>query len=883
MTSPQAFAARYDFPLDAFQEEAIEALDLGISVLVAAPTGAGKTVVAEFAIVRALASGRKCFYTTPLKALSNQKFGDFVAAYGPDRVGLLTGDNTINGEAAIVVMTTEVLRNMLYERSDTLTGLQSVVMDEVHYLQDPYRGAVWEEVLIHLPASVAVVCLSATISNAEEFGEWIGTLRGTTRVVIEERRPVPLEHHYLLGRRLHPMHVEQDGLLVANPYVVAMDQQEVRIRSAGRRRGGGNQRHGGRVYVPRREDVVETLEANGMLPAIYFVFSRAGCDKSVRWLRESGVRLTTREEAHRIRDRAEARSAWIDDADLAALGFPSFLDALTAGIASHHAGMLPVFKETVEELFEAGLVKVVFATETLSLGINMPAKTVVIEDLWKFQGERHELVTPGEYTQLTGRAGRRGIDALGHAVVVYQRQVPFERVAGLAATRTYDLSSSFRPSYNMAVNLVRNYTPEQAHQMLNSSFAQFLADRGVVALERAKQRDREALEGYRENLSCHLGDFEEYWGLRNEAKRLREADRRGRESANSDGIRSALTGLKPGDVIAVPTSKKGGTLAVVLAVREARPTVLTDDRSFFRLATHDFHEPPKALTRIQLPRSGSTRSARFSRDVAATLTSLHVRPPRKATGPASDPTVEREATRLEAEARAHPCRACPERQAHERWAERTDKLVQQIKGVDRRIKLRTETLARRFDRVLGVLGQLGYVDGWHLTDKGRRLTRIYGEGDLLVGEALAAGMLDDLRPSEVAALVSTVVYEARERTPLPGVLPTAALADGYERLQRLWRQIRRAEDAHEVQICRELEPGFAGPVFAWTEGETLEDVLEETEMAPGDFVRNCKQLMDLLRQIEEVAEPDTAARVRAARDAVSHGVVGYTGVTMTGG
>jgi len=456
-------------------------------------------------------------------------------------------------------------------------------------------------------------------------------------------------------------------------------------------------------------------------------------------------------------------------------------------------------------------------------------------------------------------------------------------VAGLAATRTYDLSSSFRPSYNMAVNLVRNYTPEQAHQMLNSSFAQFLADRGVVALERAKQRDREALEGYRENLSCHLGDFEEYWGLRNEAKRLREADRRGREAANSDGIRSALTGLKPGDVIAVPTSKKGGTLAVVLAVREARPTVLTDDRSFFRLATHDFHEPPKALTRIQLPRSGSTRSARFRRDVAATLTSLHVRPPRKATGPASDPTVEREATRLEAEARAHPCRACPERQAHERWAERTDKLVQQIKGVDRRIKLRTETLARRFDRVLGVLGQLGYVDGWHLTDKGRRLTRIYGEGDLLVGEALAAGMLDDLRPSEVAALVSTVVYEARERTPLPGVLPTAPLADAYERLQRLWRQIRRAEDAHEVQICRELEPGFAGPVFAWTEGETLEDVLEETEMAPGDFVRNCKQLMDLLRQIEEVAEPDTAARVRAARDAVSHGVVGYTGVTMTGG
>jgi ATP-dependent RNA helicase HelY len=881
VTSPAAFAERYAFPLDAFQRDAIEALDLGQSVLVAAPTGAGKTVVAEYAIERAIGAGRKCFYTTPLKALSNQKFGDFVAVYGPDMVGLLTGDNTINGEAPIVVMTTEVLRNMLYERSGTLDGLQSVVMDEVHYLQDPYRGAVWEEVLIHLPASVAVACLSATISNAEEFGEWIGTLRGTTRVVIEERRPVPLEHHYLVGRRLHPMHVEQHGVLVPNPYVVALDQQEVRVRSAGRRhhgRGDGARRQG-RAWVPRREDVVEVLAAASMLPAIYFVFSRAGCDKSVRWLRDAGLQLTTRDEARRIRDRAEARAAWIDDADLDTLGFDLFVEAAAAGIAAHHAGMLPVFKETVEELFAAGLIKVVFATETLSLGINMPAKTVVIEDLWKFQGERHELVTPGEYTQLTGRAGRRGIDALGHAVVLYQRQVPFERVAGLAATRTYDLSSSFRPSYNMAVNLVRNYTTDQAHQMLNSSFAQFLADRGVVALERAKERDAQALEGYRANLVCHLGDFEEYWALRRAARRLRESDRRSHEREREAGVRSAMSALRPGDVIAVPRAKQGGRLAVVLAVRDGRPTVLTDDRSFFRLGVHDFAEPPAALTRIQLPRSGSTRSARYRRDVAATLTALHVRP-RRTTARAADPAVERKAAQLDAEAKAHPCAACPDRRTHERWAERADKLAHQIGGVDRRIRLRTETLARRFDRVLAVLGALGYVEGWRLTDKGRRLTRIYGEGDLLVGEALGAGVLDGRTPSEVAALASTIVFESRERTPLPGVLPTAGLVEAYERLQRLWRQIRRAEDAQEVQLCRELDPGFAGPIYAWAEGAALEDVLEETEMAPGDFVRTCKQLIDLLRQIEEVAEPAVGALARAARDAVSRGVVGYSGVSV---
>jgi ATP-dependent RNA helicase HelY len=885
VTSPQSFAARFPFALDRFQLDAIDALDRGMSVLVAAPTGSGKTVVAEFAVERALAAGRKCFYTTPLKALSNQKYGDLVARYGPQRVGLLTGDNAINGDAPIVVMTTEVLRNMLYERSDATIGLQSVVLDEVHYLQDPYRGAVWEEVLIHLPISASVVCLSATISNAEEFGDWIQTLRGQTRVVIEEKRPVPLEHHYLVGRRLHPMHVEQEGVLLPNPYVVSLDQQELRARPYPRRGGGRVPHHrsarpqeghrGG--YAPRREDVVEVLADECMLPAIYFVFSLAGCDKSVRWLRDAGVRLTTREEAATIRERAETRAAWIADEDLATLGFYDFLDGLTAGVAAHHAGMLPVFKETVEELFEAGLVKVVFATETLSLGINMPAKTVVIEDLWKFQGERHELLTPGEYTQLTGRAGRRGIDPIGHAVVLYQRQVPFERVAGLAATRTYDLTSSFRPAYNMAVNLVRNYSPEQAHQLLNSSFAQFLADRGVVALERARERDREAIDGYRGNLACDLGDFEEYWGLLHRAKELRDRDARGRETARGEAVRDAVSGLRPGEVIHVPRSRRRG-LAVVVSSRDGKPTVLSEDRSFFRISAKDFDEPPAVLTRIPLPRSGSARSSRFRRDVAAKLVTLQVKPPKVPRGRAADPKIEREAVQLEERARAHPCHGCPERAKHERWAERAEKLEQQLAGVERRIRVRTETLARQFDRVLAVLEDLGYVRAWSLTEKGNTLARIYGEGDLLVGEALATGILEGVETPEAASLLSTVVYEARERNPLPGELPTPLAEDRYERLQRLWRTIRRTEDAHQVQLCRELEAGFASPVFHWAEGKPLEDILEETEMAPGDFVRNCKQLLDLLRQVEDVAAPPTAELVGHARRAVLRGVVAYTGV-----
>ena len=878
MTSPERFASRFPFELDAFQRTAIDALDDGSSVLVAAPTGSGKTVVAEFAIEHALERGGKTFYTTPLKALSNQKYGDFTAQLGSREVGLLTGDNTINGEAPVVVMTTEVLRNMLYERSPTLRGLRTVVLDEVHYLQDPYRGAVWEEVLIHLPRSVNVVCLSATISNAEEFGEWIRTLRGLTRVVIEERRPVPLEHHYLLGHTLHPMHAPQDGVLMPNPAVVAIDRQEMRARGVdrpGARRGRSGPGRG-RVYVPRREEVVEVLADEGILPAIYFVFSRAGCDRSVTWLRGSGVRLTTASESRRIRDVAEERAAWIDEADLVTLGFWEFLDGLEAGVAAHHAGMLPVFKETVEELFAEGLVKVVFATETLSLGINMPARTVVIEDLWKFQGERHELLTPGEYTQLTGRAGRRGIDALGHAVVVYQRQVPFERVAGLAATRTYDLTSSFRPSYNMAVNLVRNYSGDEAHALLDSSFAQFLADRGVVAMERDRQRDREALEEFREHLACDLGDFHEYWELRSRADELRERDRTGRAQARADEVRAAIKALRPGDVIDLPGGRRGG-LAVVVSVRDARPTVVGQDRAISRPIARDFESPPSALTRIPLPRSGSVRSSRYRRDVAAKLVTLRVKAPAR-TRDRVDPEVEREAAALEAEAARHPCHACPDRATHERWAVRASSLERQLRGIERRIKVRTETLSRQFDRVLGVLQELGYLDGWDLTVKGERLARIYGEGDLLVGEALDAGLFEGLSPSEVAALVSTLVYEGRERVPLPGGMPTGATTERVELLRQRWRAIRRAEDAQQVQLVRDLEEGFATPVFHWAEGKPLESVLAETEMAPGDFVRNCKQLLDLLRQIEEVAPSATAETVAGARAAVLRGVVAYTGV-----
>jgi ATP-dependent RNA helicase HelY len=880
------FAAQYPFPLDSFQVEAIEALAAGESVLVAVPTGSGKTLVAEFAVERALELGRKAFYTTPLKALSNQKFGDFVARYGSDRVGLLTGDNSINGEAPVVVMTTEVLRNMLYEGSRTLDDLEVVILDEVHYLQDPYRGAVWEEVLIHLSLSVSVVCLSATVSNAEEFGDWLTTLRGTTRVVIEERRPVPLEQHYMIGPELHPMHMEQDGRLVPNPYVVSLTQRELRVNRRMRRSPYGTQqlhrqsrpREGHRrVYVPRREEVVEVLARRKMLPAIYFVFSRSGCQRSVEFLMSAGVRLTDPQEEAGIREFAEKRVQWMDDEDLAALGFYEFREALAAGIAAHHAGMVPVFKETVEELFAEGSVKVVFATETLSLGINMPAKTVVIESLWKFSGERHELLTPGEYTQLTGRAGRRGIDELGHAVVLYQRDVDFERVAGLATRRTYELSSSFRPSYNMAVNLVRNYSPEEAHHLLNSSFAQFQADRGVVALERQLERDQAFLEGYRGRMACDLGDFREYWTLRDGAEQIRREASRAVDRARRESVKGGLAALRPGDVIFVPRASRRG-LAVVISNRDGRPTLLTQDRRFFRAAASHFPEPPEPLTRVRLPRSGSVRSARYRRDLAARLATLDVKPPRHRRPSLPRETLER-ADEMERRAERHPCHRCPDRAEHERWAARASKLESEIAALERKIRARTETLGRQFDRVLRVLERLRYVREFTLTERGERLARIYGEGDILLAEALAEASFVGVSAPELAALVSAFVYESRDRVPRrPAEMPTADLRDRYRTLQGLWRRVRQVEEQNQVELCRELDPGFMATAFHWAEGKSLEDVLLETEMAAGDFVRTCKQLIDVLRQIEEVADPEVAPEAAQARGTVNRGVVSYTGV-----
>jgi ATP-dependent RNA helicase HelY len=858
----ESLLARYGFPLDRFQLEAIDALDAGRSVLVAAPTGSGKTVVAEYAVAAALSEGRRAFYTAPIKALSNQKYHDLCAVHGADAVGLLTGDNAINGEASVVVMTTEVLRNMIYGRSGALHRLGIVVLDEVHFLQDTYRGPVWEEVIIHLPHTVRLVCLSATVSNAEELAEWMTTVRGPTACVVEQTRPVTLQNLYLVGDRtsdtLHLLPTLVDGR--PNTEAHRLDDDAVR----GWR---GNQRHRRRrkLYTPRRLEVVDRLEQERMLPAIYFIFSRNACDEASQSLVDAGLRLTDGTERDRIREIVADRLDGIDDHDLAVLGYGRFLAGLEAGVAAHHAGLVPPFKEIVERCFVEGLVKVVFATETLAVGVNMPARSVVIEKLTKFGGEHHQFLTPGEYTQLTGRAGRRGIDPVGYAVVLWSPFVPFDQVAGLAASKSFPLHSAFRPTYNMAANLVRTYPADRAHQLLNLSFAQYQADREVVKLESRLERRQAVLTELRETAASPYGDLDEY-------RAIVAAGRLARGEGGSGwapSIDNALGRLRPGDVIMLQRGRRLGRAAVLtVATRKGqgvRVKAITTDRTQVPLSAPDFTSPPHAVGRVELPTPFAPNRQGFQREVARLLERAKLAP---------SAAVAEEADRVEPGA-GHPVTEDPDLAERLRAATQAERVQREVDDLLVRVKGRSQSLARKFDRVLRVLEVWGYLDGWTLTDSGNRLARLFHESDLLVLESLRQGLLDDLDPAAFAGLASVFTYEHRSPEPPPAPwFPSQKVRRRWHRIEELARELNAAEDDAGLPLTRLPDPTFAAVAHAWAAGEGFAEVVEDEELSGGDFVRNMKQLIDLLRQLAEVA-PAAATRATAgdAAERLFRGVV----------
>ena len=833
---------RYGFAPDPFQTQAFDALDAGESVLVAAPTGSGKTVIAEYGLEMAIEAGRRGFYTAPIKALSNQKYHDLCAFYGNDRVGLLTGDNAINVDAPLLVMTTEVLRNMIYARSRALDSLGVVVLDEVHFLQDEYRGPVWEEVIIHLDPEVRLVALSATVSNADEIADWLSTVRGPTRAVVEGRRPVELHNMYAYGDRANDEIVLAETLVngAANPKVLRIESGE---NDALRRRGGKRGRS--RMFPPSRLDIVDTLRENDLLPAIYFIFSRNQCDESASACYKAGIRLTTQAERDEIRDIVDSRVEGLSDDDLAALGFTMFAAQVESGIAAHHAGMVPTFKEIVEALFVRGLVKVVFATETLAVGINMPARAVVIDKMSKFTGEHHQTLKASEYTQLTGRAGRRGIDTVGHAIVVWNPYVSFEQVAAVANSRTFRLSSAFRTTYNMAVNLVRTHSPEETRHLLNLSLAQYQASKGVVEVQaritkRQKERDR-----LRAQARSEFGDIDEY-------RRLYVRDPGERDRTE---IEMSLMALRAGDV-AWFDDHLGLVLSTSVRAKGVKVKVLFGNRALRALTADELVRSVRTATRLPIEGAAVTGNKgqiidhsdpRALRELAHRLVRLKVEKP-------STPPAAARA--------AHPCAQDPELKFKLNAAKSADRIDKEIAQLESRVDKAAEVVSQRFDDVISLLERWEYVSDWQLTDRGRLLSRVFHESDLLVAETIATKLLDGLDPTSLAAVCSAFVYEYRRPDPAPE--PTFAstqLRSRFQRIQQLSVQLQREEAAAGLTPHRQPDPGYVDTVVKWAGGAELSELLDE-DTTPGDFVRTMKQLIDLLRQVAQHA-PDELTRSAA--------------------
>jgi ATP-dependent RNA helicase HelY len=907
------FTAELAFGLDRFQQRACTALGSGHGVLVCAPTGAGKTVVGEFAVHLALASGGKCFYTTPIKALSNQKHTDFVARYGKEQIGLLTGDLSVNAHAPVVVMTTEVLRNMLYADSPVLQGLSYVVMDEVHFLADRMRGAVWEEVILHLPEDVRLVSLSATVSNAEEFGGWIQTVRGDTSVVVDDHRPVPLWQHMLVGKRLFDLfdydaHGPGDRRQpIVDPNLlrhIAHRREADRLsdwraprRQAGRR-GPGRPGRSSFYRPPPRPDVIRMLDNDGLLPAITFVFSRVGCDAAVAQCLRSSLRLTTEEDRAQIAEVIDHRCGDLEDSDLTVLGYYEWREGLLRGIAAHHAGLLPVFRHTVEELFTAGLIKAVFATETLALGINMPARTVVLERLVKFNGEQHLPLTPGEYTQLTGRAGRRGIDVEGHAVVIWNpgedTSEPAE-VAGLASTRTFPLRSSFAPSYNMTINLVNRVGPEQAHRLLEQSFAQYQADRSVVSLVRGVARGQQMLDEVAAGLGGNDAPILEYARLRERISQHERAQARASRLQRRQAVNDALAALRRGDIITITHGRRGGLAVVLEPARDStdpRPLVLTETRWAGRISSADYSDGSAPVGSMTLPKRVEHRQPRVRRDLASALRSAAagLSIPGDGRGKRTESRdLDPEVVALREQLRRHPVHREPDREAQVRLAERYLRIERDNAALQQKVAAATNSLARTFDRIVGLLTERGFIrvtDGDPaVTDDGRLLARIYSESDLLVAECLRTDAWTGLREAELAAVLSAVLYESRggegPGPPRNAEVPTPKLRQALHRMRRLSAELRADEQRHRITMSREPDDGFVAAIYRWASNGDLVTALAAADaegtgspLSPGDFVRWCRQVLDLLDQVRNAAlQPELRATAKRAIDAIRRGVV----------
>jgi superfamily II RNA helicase len=851
----------FPFPLDGFQLEAIDALSQGHSVVVSAPTGSGKTLIGEYAIYRALAHGQRVFYTTPLKALSNQKLRDFRAQFGNDQVGLMTGDLTANRTAPIVVMTTEIFRNMLYAEldgdDDPLEGVETVVLDECHYMNDSQRGTVWEESIIHCPPSIQLVALSATVANAGQLTDWIEQVHGPTDLIVSNFRPVPLHFSFCSAKGLHPLLNEAGTGLHPNCKVWRAPK--------------GHQRKGKTPKPPQPEApslgfVVAQLAEREMLPAIVFLFSRRGCDKAVRDLAKAS--LVNEAEAARLQQRIQAFAENSPEA----VRDGGHADALLQGVAAHHAGVLPAWKELIEELFQEGLVKVVFATETLAAGINMPARTTVISALSKRTENGHRPLMASEFLQMAGRAGRRGLDVQGYVVTV-QSRVEGVREAGQLATSPPDpLVSQFTPSYGMVLNLLQRYELPKAKELVERSFGRYLATLDLVDDQARISELREQLEQIGETASdVPWEDFEDYEKQRNrlrEERRLLRILQQQAEETLAHELTLALQFASPGTLVSLKAPQlRGGVSPAVIVEKLEGPgqfpllLCLTDENVWIVVPCHAvvcIHAELSCLQVQNIPapvlehpgelRHGDQHSGGLALAVGSMARRHDMHTPQyDLAGEVQEQS--RLVHGLEEELEIHPAHRWGDRRQLNKQRRRMEELEEEIAERQRLLHHRANRHWETFLALIEILRHFGCLDELEPTEIGRTVAALRGDNELWLGLALMSGHFDELAPADLAAALEAISTEVSRPDLWSGFPPPPLAEEALHDLRGLRRELLRLQEHHDVVVPVWWEPDLMGVVKAWAEGESWSDLIANTSLDEGDVVRLMRRTVDLLAQL----------------------------------
>lgn len=849
----------FPFNLDDFQHQAIAALDAGCSVVVCAPTGSGKTLIGEYAIYRALAHQKRVFYTTPLKALSNQKLRDFRDRFGFEKVGLLTGDVSINRDAPIVVMTTEIFRNMLYgtpigEVGTSLVDVEAVVLDECHYMNDRQRGTVWEESIIYCPPEVQLLALSATVANSDQLTDWIHQVHGPTELIYSDFRPVPLQFHFCNPKGLFPL----------------LDHSQNRINARLKSRGGKSQarqggKQGGRQESPSLAYVISQLQQRDMLPAIYFIFSRKGCDKAITEL--GNFSLVNEREADQLKTQIDEFLARNPEA-----GRSGHVEPLYRGIAAHHAGILPAWKGLVEELFQQGLIKVVFATETLAAGINMPARTTVISSLSKRTDRGHRLLNPSEFLQMAGRAGRRGMDRLGYVVTV---QTPFEgaREAAYLATAGADpLVSQFTPSYGMVLNLLQTHTLEEAKELIERSFGQYLANLTLMPQQQAIADLESELAHHQAQLAAVdtnlLASYEKLQERLKEERRLLKILQQQAEDVQSSEMGIALAFAVAGTILSlkgknVPVSSP---LPAVLVTKAPSPgqfpylICLGQDNRWYVVTVPDvvgLHGEFPRLTGVDdlvlpadLPvKPGQARSGGEGTEAIAHQIPRPPSPLEKA--PEVQDQQERVAM-VEAELEAHPARQWDNPTALLKRRHRITKLQQDL--TQRQTKLNSQS-QRHWEEFLSLMDILQHFDGLRgvmPTPLGQSTAAIRGDNELWLGLALTSGELDHLDPHHLAAACAALVTEVSRPDSWTRYSLSNEVEEALGGLRGLRRQLFQLQRRHQVALPVWLEYDLIALVEQWSLGVEWIELCANTSLDEGDVVRILRRTLDFLSQIPHI-------------------------------